>query len=181
MVRLFILEECLLIVIYVADILINPEMQQFNQPAQDPHAVLNQCRDVNRGIDSVEDLIRQINSLYRRLLSDVDPGRENAIRADADELANQTKNLYRNLIDRMKAIKQLPEAGSPNNAPQIGRVERKLKAAITSYQQVQVDFQKESETQMARQYRIVRPDATDMEVREAVQDTSNQQIFSQAV
>lgn len=157
------------------------EMSQFNQPASNPNAILDHCRDIDQGINSVESYISQINNLYRRLLSDVDPARENAIRAEAEELADETKNLYRNLIERMKSIKKDQDAGNPRNTPHISRVERRLKAAITSYQQVQVDFRKESETQMARQYRIVRPDATDEEVREAVQDSSNQQIFSQAV
>ncbi|EGE00751.1 hypothetical protein TESG_08044 [Trichophyton tonsurans CBS 112818] len=139
----------------------NYEMSQYNQPRpQDPNAILNQCRDVDRGIDDVNRYVDQLSTLYRRLLSDVDPARENAVREEVEDLANQTKRLYRNLV---------------------GKVERSLKAAITRYQQVQADFRKESESQMARQYRIVRPDATDAEVREAVQDSSNQQIFSQAL
>jgi syntaxin 1B/2/3 len=156
--------------------------QGYGQPvAPDPNAILNQCRDVDRGIDTVMSYIDQINSLYRRLLSDADPARENAIRSEAEELARETKNLYRNLIERMKSIKRSPDAGSLRNSPQIGKVERRLKAAIESYQRVQRDFQRGLEAQMARQYRIVRPDATDAEVQEAVQDSSNQQIFSQAV
>jgi syntaxin 1B/2/3 len=157
------------------------QSQGYGHQGPDPNAILNQCRDVDRGIDTVETYIDEINTMYRRLLGDADPARENAIRAQADNLAEETKNLYRNLIERMKAVKQMPDADSPRNRPQIGKVERRLKAAITSYQQVQSDFRKGSEQQMARQYRIVRPDASDAEVREAVQDTSNQQIFSQAV
>jgi len=153
-----------------------------SQPAApDPNAILNHCREVDRGINEVENYIDQIDNLHRRLLSDADPARENAIRSEAEELASRTKDLYRNLIDRMKSIKQSPDAGSTRNAPQIGKVERRLRAAITSYQQVQRNFQKGLEAQMARQYRIVRPDATDAEVQEAVRDSSNQQIFSQAV
>ena len=151
----------------------------YSQP--DPNAILNQCRDVDNGINSVENYIEQMNTMYRRIISDADPTQENALRAQADDLASQTKNLYRNLIDRMKSIKKMPDAGSPRNSPQIGRVERRLKTAIGSYQKVQTDFRKGLEQQMRRQYRIVRPDATDAEVQEAVQDTSNQQIFSQAV
>ena len=150
-------------------------------PASDPNAILNECRDIDRGVDSVESYINQMDTMYKRLLSDADPARENALRAQAEDLASETKNLYRNLIDRMKSIKQMPDSGAQRNQAQIGRVERKLKAAITSYQKVQTDFRKGLEQQMARQYRIVRPDATDAEVQEAVQDTSNQQIFSQAV
>ena len=42
-------------------------------------------------------------------------------------------------------------------------------------------FRKKLQEQMARQYRIVRPEASEAEVREAVEDTSNQQVFSQAL
>ncbi|EFE35279.1 SNARE domain protein [Trichophyton benhamiae CBS 112371] len=140
-------------------------MSQYNQPRpQDPNAILNQCRDVDRGIDDVNRYVDQLSTLYRRLLSDVDPARENAVREEVEDLANQTKRLYRNLVDRVKSIKQMPESGSPRNSSQVGKVERSLKAAITRYQQVQADFRKESESQMARQYRIVRPDATDAEL-----------------
>ena len=162
--------------------LLSEQDHDYAQPAApDPNAILNHCREVDRGINEVENYINEIDNLHRRLLSDADPARENAIRSEAAELARETKDLYRSLIERMKTIKRSPDAGSPRNSPQIGKVERKLRAAITSYQQVQRNFQKGLEAQMARQYRIVRPDATDAEVQEAVRDSSNQQIFSQAV
>ena len=72
-------------------------------------------------------------------------------------------------------------SGDPRNAPQVGRVDRKLKAAINEYQQNESEFRKKLGAQMERQYRIVRPDASEQEVREAVEDTSNNQVFSQAV
>lgn len=167
--------------LFLAEMSSYPSQGQGGYGQPDPNAILNQCRDVDRGIDSVENYIEQMNTMYRRIIGDADPTQENALRAQADDLANQTKNLYRNLIDRMKSIKKMPDAGSPRNSPQIGRVERRLKTAIGSYQKVQTDFRKGLEQQMQRQYRIVRPDATDAEVQEAVQDSSNQQIFSQAV
>lgn len=158
-------------------------MAPVNGPtSRDPSAILNECRDIDRGIQSVDQYIEQISSLHRRLLGDADPAQENMIRRQADDLGDETKTLYRNLVDRVRAIKSKPESGNPQNAPQVGRVDRKLKEAIQKYQRVQTDFQKGLQAQMARQYRIVRPEASEAEVREAVQDTSNnQQIFSQAV
>lgn len=89
--------------------------------------------------------------------------------------------LYRNFGARIKAIKQQRESGEPRNKPQVGKVDRKLKSAINEYQQVESDFRKKLSEQMARQYRIVKPEATDEEVRAAIEDTSNNQVFSQAV
>lgn len=152
------------------------------QASRDPNYILNQCREIERGIDSVEQNIQQISSLHRRLLGDADPAQENAIRRQADDLGDETKAVYRNLVERVRVIKSSPESGNPRNAPQVGKVDRRLKKAIQNYQGVQTDFQKGLQSQMARQYRIVRPDASEAEVREAVEDTSNnQQIFSQAV
>lgn len=152
------------------------------QASRDPNWILNQCREIDRGIDSVDDHIERISSLHRRLLGDADPAQENAIRRQADDLGDEAKTLYRNLVDRVRTIKSSPESGNPRNAPQVGKVDRRLKKAIQTYQQVQTDFQKGLQSQMARQYRIVRPEASEAEVREAVEDTSNnQQIFSQAV
>lgn len=89
--------------------------------------------------------------------------------------------MYRSFAGRIKAIKQQPESGSPKNAPQLGKVDRKLKNAIQDYQKVDAAFRKKLQEQMARQYRIVRPEASEAEVREAVEDTSQQQVFSQAL
>ena len=88
---------------------------------------------------------------------------------------------YRGLVNRVKNIKQDPESGNPRNAPQVGRLDRKLKTTINKSQQLERDFRRRAQEQIERQYRIVRPDASDAEVREAVEDTSNQQVFSQAV
>lgn len=165
-----------------------PEMSSYDPPVQggyeEPNgkrAILNQCKDIEQGIEEVEKSIEQVQGLYRRLLTDADPARENAIRSQADGLATDAKRLYQNLIQRLKSIKQSPGAGESINSAQIGKVERRLKTAITNFQRVQSEFRKDLEAQMARQYRIVRPDATDAEVQEAVQDPSKQQIFSQAV
>ncbi|OJD12514.1 hypothetical protein AJ78_06909 [Emergomyces pasteurianus Ep9510] len=164
------------------------EMSSYDPPVQggydepnDKRAILNQCRDIEQGITEVENYIEQIQGLYRRLLTDADPARETAIRSQADNLAADAKRLYQNLINRVKNIKQAPGSGESINSAQIGKVERKLKSAITNFHAVQSDFRKDLEAQMARQYRIVRPDATDADVKQAIQDPSQQQIFTQAL
>ncbi|KAM3450859.1 hypothetical protein NHJ6243_009719 [Beauveria neobassiana] len=89
--------------------------------------------------------------------------------------------LYRELIKRVCTIKSNPEANGPKYKPQVDRVDRRLKQAVQKYQQVESGFRKRTQDQMARQYRIVRPDASEQEVRAAVEDTSNNQVFSQVL
>ncbi|CRK26260.1 hypothetical protein BN1708_014441 [Verticillium longisporum] len=64
---------------------------------------------------------------------------------------------------------------------EVGRVDRRLKQVIQQYQQIESTFRKKTQEQMARQYRIVRPDADESEVRQAVEDPNGGQVFSQAL
>lgn len=148
---------------------------------QDPNAILNECREIDKGIETIERYLENLKMLQKRALDDPDASEASAANRELDALSTDTMALYRNFVGRIKTIKSQPDSGSSKNAPQVGRVDRKLKAVINQYQNVESDFRKKLQAQMARQYRIVRPDATEAEVREAVEDTSNQQVFSQAL
>jgi syntaxin 1B/2/3 len=148
---------------------------------QDPNAILNECREIDKGIDSIEKSLENLRLLQQRCLDDPDSSQHSATNRQLDALSSETMTMYRSFAARIKAIKQQPDSGSPKNAPQVGRVDRRLKAAMNQYQNVESDFRRKLQAQMARQYRIVRPEASDDEVREAVEDTSNQQVFSQAL
>ncbi|KAI9706678.1 MAG: Plasma membrane t-SNARE, secretory vesicle fusion [Candelina mexicana] len=148
------------------------------QPAsRDPNAILNECRDIDRGIDSIEQKLDRLRFLQQRAVDDPDASQNTATNRELDALSSETMTLYRNFAARIKTIKSQPDSGSPRNAPQVGKVDRRLKSAINQYQTVERDFRKKLQAQMERQYRIVRPDASDAEVREAVEDTSNQQLM----
>lgn len=151
------------------------------QAGKDPNAILNECRDIDRGIDSIERNLERLRFLQQRALDDPDASQGTQTNRELDTLSSETMTLYRNFAARIKGIKQQRESGDPRNAPQVGKVDRKLKTAINQYQQVERDFRRKLQAQMERQYRIVRPDASDAEVREACEDTSNNQVFSQAV
>ncbi|KAI4118177.1 MAG: hypothetical protein LQ345_001727 [Seirophora villosa] len=148
---------------------------------RDPNAILNECREIDRGIDSIERNLERLRFLHRRAIDDTDASQNTETNRELDALSSETMTLYRNFGHRLKVIKGMKESGDPRNSPQVGRVDRKLKTAINEYQQVDSDFRKKLSAQMERQYRIVRPEASDAEVQEAVQDTSNNQVFSQAL
>ncbi|KAL3419824.1 syntaxin 1b 2 3 [Phlyctema vagabunda] len=155
--------------------------QRFAGGSGDPNAILNECREIDRGIDAIEQNLERLKMLQQQSLNDPDSSLNSQTNRQLDAMSSETMTLYRNFAGRIKTIKQQPESGAPKNAPQVGKVDRKLKAAINKYQNVESDFRKKMQEQMARQYRIVRPDASEAEVREAVEDTSNQQVFSQAL
>jgi syntaxin 1B/2/3 len=140
----------------------------------DGNDILNQCQAIDRTIDELEERLQNLQGLHSRVLND------RATNTEVDRTNSDIMNAYRALGVRLKKVKSNPESGSPRNAPQVGRVDRRLKKAINDYQRVESDFRKQMQEQQARQYRIVRPDATEAEVQEAVEDP-NVQVFQQAV
>lgn len=151
------------------------------QTGRDPNAILNECRDVDRGIDSIERNLDMLRTLQRQSLNDPNTSPQSQINRELTRLRDDTMTLYRSFATRIKNIKSRPESGNPKNAPQVGRVDRRLKAVIQEYQTVEMEFRRQMQAQMERNYRIVKPDASEEEVRAAVEDTSSNQIFSQAV
>ena len=151
------------------------------QPSRDPNAILNECRSIDRGIDEIQKNLERLRFLQQRAIDDPDASQGTQTNRELDSLSSDTMTLYRSFAARIKTIKSQKESGDPRNKPQVGLVDRKLKTAINEYQNVEKDFRHKLSAQMERQYRIVRPDASDQEVQEAIQDTSNNQVFSQAV
>lgn len=140
-----------------------------------PQAMLEECREIDRALDQLDEQLNNLDGVFRRVLA-----RPDMPSGEINSLSSQIMTGYRALVSRVKNIKSKPESGSPRNAPQVGKVDRRLKATINRYQQLESDFRNQSQAAAERQYRIVRPDATDAEVREAVSDP-DAPIFQQAV
>jgi len=145
----------------------------------DPNGILNECREIDRGIDQIRDSLEALRKLHDRSLIEADA---TSTRREMDTLSSRTMTTFRELTDRVRMVKSVPEGRQPRNTAQVGRVERRLKEANQEFQQVEAAFRKKTQDQMARQYRIVRPNASEAEVRNAVEDTSgNAQVFQQAL
>jgi syntaxin 1B/2/3 len=146
------------------------------QPAgADPNAILNECREIDRALDQIDGQLDSLERMFKQVLA-----RPDMSSAQITNLSSEVMTGYRGLVARVKNIKSKPESGSPRNAPQVGKVDRRLKTTINKYQTLEAEFRRDSQAAAERQYRIVRPDATEEEVRQAVEDPEAP-IFQQAV
>ncbi|KAK9420398.1 putative t-SNARE coiled-coil-like protein [Seiridium unicorne] len=145
-----------------------------------PNAILNECADIGRGIDTIDRNLNQMKMLQDRSLNEADSSASGTTR-QLDALSSETMAHYRTLVDRVRKLKSNPESQTPKNQPQVQRIDRRLKEAINAYQQVEAQFRRKNQDQMARQYRIVRPEADESEVRAAVDDPTGGQVFQQAL
>lgn len=150
----------------------------YGQPQQpsDPNAILNDCRAVGRAIDDLESRLAALQRSQRQFISS--SGGSNK---EVDSLSADIMSGYRGLADRVKRIKSRPESQDPRNKPQVDALDRRIRKAINSYQQVESQFRKDVQEQQRRQFLIVRPDATEEEIREATSEGADTQIFQQAL
>ena len=158
------------------------EMTNMNgSNGQGQDRILNEVRAIDRAVDEIENELERLSGLHNRYLADTDTSATSALGKEVDRLGDSIMLKYRGLVGRVRTIKSNPESGNPRNAAQVGKVDRRVKTAINQYQQIDREYRKNCQTQVARQYRIVRPDATDAEVRDVVENGTNQQVFSDAL
>jgi syntaxin 1B/2/3 len=154
----------------------NGAQQPYSAP-RDPNAILNDCRAVGRAIDDLEARLSELQRLQRNFVS----GTAGASNKDVDSLSADIMSGYRGLADRVKRIKSQPDARQQRNVAQVEALDRRIRKAINHYQQVESQFRKEVQEQQRRQYLIVRPDASESEIREATEAGGDTQIFQQAL
>nr|XP_023908596.1 syntaxin-like protein psy1 [Quercus suber] len=153
-----------------------PYSQSPSPAPQDPNAVLNECRAVGRAIDDLESRLQELQRLQRSFVSGTGTSNKEIDGMSADIMTG-----YRGLADRVKRIKGQRAAGEPRNRAQVEALDRRIRKAINTYQQVESQFRKEVQEQQRRQYLIVRPDATESEITEATKSGADAQIFQQAL
>lgn len=143
-----------------------------------PASLLDECRAIDREIDVVDANLDQLQRLQAQTLGDVSANSQAA--RELDQLSADTMALYRQLTPRVRALNSDPAASNTRNAAQVTRVDRRLKDAMRRYQTFESTFRHGMQDQIARQYRIVRPDADDAEVQGAVEDTRGE-VFQRAL
>lgn len=144
---------------------------------QDFFSEVGELRDA---IETVKTNITRMESLHQRSLTDIDESSSQQTQRQLEALAAETSALNNNLASRIKSLKG-KHGRDATKGPQVGNLDRNFKETLRKYQMVEKTFADQTRAQMERQFRIVKPDATEDEVREACEDGQGQQIFSQAV
>jgi syntaxin 1B/2/3 len=161
------------------------EMQSYPQssqslPLQD---FLNRLGELRNQIRAVDESVQRINQLHQRALADSDGGRANQelerVKAEAsarnqairDELKALATDAH-NTTDGTKSSKDL----------QIGNIKKEFERTLQQYQKEEAAYSQRYRDQIARQYRIVKPEADEQEVQQAAnEDWGNEGVFQAAV
>ncbi|KAF7779084.1 hypothetical protein Agabi119p4_3429 [Agaricus bisporus var. burnettii] len=134
-------------------------------------------------IKTLHDNVSRVGELHSRTLNNMDDAAAQRNASQLDELMQETSALGNQLKRQIKALEAQPASGrdAQIRRQQTALVKSKFVEAIQNYQQVEQQYRTKYKQRMERQYKIVKPDATPEEIRAVVNDTGNDQIFSQAL
>ncbi|CEP62497.1 syntaxin LALA0_S05e06964g [Lachancea lanzarotensis] len=141
---------------------------------------MNGINQINVDIDHYSELVDQIDSNQKRLLTEVNEDQELTLRQHLDGLVSRASDLQYKLRNSIKAAQQQGVSDSSKQAQAENSRQRFLKL-IQDYRIIEANYKDQNKQQAKRQYQIIQPEATEDEVEAAISDVGGQQIFSQAL
>jgi len=138
-----------------------------------------EVNEIDSDIEVMKRKTQNIRSIHQRSLQDIDAQAIEGTQEELRKLTEDASTSNRALSTKIRILKGKVR-GDPGKQAQADRVEKNYKASLIEYQKVIVEFQERVRTQIKRQVKIVKPDATEEELEAACQDGQGQ-IFSQAI
>jgi syntaxin 1B/2/3 len=141
---------------------------------------LDRVEAVRSDIERLSSSISQIASLHQRAIVSTDGGSSVAL----ESMVAQTQVLNTRIKDQIKYLERdaARSGGNSTKDSQVRSLKNQFRSRLEQYQQEEVLYKKRYQEQIARQYRIVNPNADEEEVREAMTaDWGDEGVFQTAV
>lgn len=134
-------------------------------------------------IGTLTNNVQAIASLHQRALGEADGGSSTQ---QLERMIAETQSLNAGIRDQLKFLmddaNRTADGSRTLKHKQVHNLKAKFDRELRSYQEEERSFQARYRDQIARQYRIVNPDATEDEVREATEaDWGNEGVFQTAL
>lgn len=156
------------------------------KPAGDMNSFFTDISEIQDTIRLIDENVNKISDLHSRSLNNMDEASAQYAEQQLASIQQETSSLTNGVKNRIKLLesqnKRIPAGGDKNvRNTQIGAVKNRFKETIQRYQQVEQSYRQKYRARAERQFRIVKPDATQQEIKAALDDDQNGQIFSQAL
>ena len=141
---------------------------------------LSRVEAVKADIRTLTTHVGQIASLHQRTLSSTD----NTSSSQLESMITQTQVLNTSIKDQIKRLEMDAVRSKDNQVKntQVNQLKTSFTKQLQEYRVEEANYEKRYREQIARQYRIVNPEASDAEVQEAADaDWGNEGVFQTAV
>ncbi|KAK4050899.1 hypothetical protein OIO90_004875 [Microbotryomycetes sp. JL221] len=167
------------------------QMQPMNGNNGGPNDMQNffaEVESIQDDIKQMQQYVNQVSELHSRRLATTDEQQQSETASHLTELTQATSaltNSIRNRITKLNEHNKRSPAGDPDfntRKLQIGGLQNSFRRALEEYNLVEKRSRDKYRQRMERQIRIVKPDATQEEIKAAFDNQqAGQQIFSQAL
>ncbi|KAI1402913.1 t-SNARE [Hypoxylon fuscum] len=163
------------------------ELQNYpQQPASDTLSqqdFLGRIQFLRNEIGTLTNNVRSIASLHQRALAEADGG---VATQQLERIVADTQTLNGGIRDQLKFLandaNRTTGAGRNVKDRQVSTIKAEFERELRNYQEEEGSFSQRYRDQIARQYRIVNPEATEDEVRQATEaDWGNEGVFQTAL
>lgn len=168
---------------------VNPYGQQQQPPVngqqpaggnEEMMAFFREIDEIKRSLVQYDDNVDRIETLHKRSLAEVGGEEQEQAERNLQGYVEETSNLSQQLRTRIKSLESRSQR-DPTKKTQVDNVKKQFMNSIQRYQSKEAEYRQRYREAAERQFRIVRPDATDAEVKEAVDNADSSQVFSQAL
>jgi syntaxin 1B/2/3 len=165
----------------------NVEMTPLAQNGQrpgnsyNPNEVLDRALAIRDEIANIESqMLTKLKSDQQAALNSADPSQA---ATKVSEMSANILKAYSVLVLQIRELKSDPgnQDEETMKGKQVKATDKALKLSMSNFETIDRDYTKKLKEQTARQFRIVRPDASEQEVREAVEDPRRGDVFVQAM
>ncbi|PHH54453.1 Protein transport protein SSO2 [Ceratocystis fimbriata CBS 114723] len=149
----------------------------------DRNAFLNEASSLRTKIQSLNSDINSITALHQRALASTDTNASADVDSAVSAAQDKAIQLKNSLAQLDQDISRTP-AGSAAQAKsgQYNTLKKQLQETVQRLMQTEADYSRKYREQIARQYRVANPGATEEEVQAATeQDWSNEGVFQTAL
>lgn len=159
------------------------QQQQQQQPASlSQQEFLNRVQNLRNEIKALTNDVDYIGQLHQRTLSSTDGSANQQL----EQYVSQTQIRNTAIKDGIKGLERdlakTTDGTRNTKSTQLQSLKTFFKSELDKYQSIERDYQQRYREQIARQYRIVKPEASEEEVQQAAEtDWGNEGVFQAAV
>jgi syntaxin 1B/2/3 len=163
------------------------EMQNYSQPTASntlaQSEFLNRIQFLRNEIGSLTNNVQAIASLHQRSLAEADGGLSSQ---QLERIVTETQTLNTGIRDQLKFLandaNKTTDGSRGMKERQVATIKSEFERELNNYRNEESTFSQRYRDQIARQYRIVNPEATEDEVRQATEaDWGNEGVFQTAL
>ncbi|KAL5604764.1 uncharacterized protein BROUX77_004950 [Berkeleyomyces rouxiae] len=161
------------------------QSQPQSQPSGplDRSTFLNEASTLRTNIQSLNTDIDNIVALHQRALASTDTNASAAVDSAVSEAQDKAIQLKNHLAQLDEDISRTPTSSAAQaKTGQYNTLKKQLQDTVQRLMQTEAEYSRKYREQIARQYRVANPEATEEEVQAATeQDWSNEGVFQTAL